>query len=153
MRRLTLISIVALALSLGSAPGSKAALYRDSGDGFKISLRVKGAKLVWANVFVRLYCTRPTGERHLNRFKLNYASPEYPIRLDGRGRFRFDTRGFRQEEGFTQEEALIGRVGAGRVTGQYAYYRSFTLNRRNVTCQTRSYPFGPSLVAFRARQQ
>jgi hypothetical protein len=153
MRRATLISLLLLALSLGSASSSEAALYRDGGDGIRIVLRVQGAKVVWANVFVRLYCKRPNGERHLNRYKLNYASPQHPLRLDRRGRFRWDTRGQRQEEGFTQEDALIGRVGAERITGQYEYYRSFTLGRRDVTCQTRSYPFGPALMSFQARRR
>jgi hypothetical protein len=152
MRRTTLISILVLAVSLGSASNSDAALYRASGDGFRIALRVKGAKLVWANVVVRLYCTRPNGERHFNRSKRNYASLEYPIQLDRRGRFRWISRG-RQEEGFALEHALFGRVRADRVTGKYEYFRSFSLARRDVTCQTNSYRFGPRLVPFRARRQ
>jgi len=149
MRRTTLILFFVLALSSGSASSSDAAFYRDGGNGIRIALRVKGAKLVWANVLVRLYCTRPNGERHLNRYKWNYASPQQPIRLDRRGRFRSVSKG-RQEEGFAEEEALTGRVGAGRVTGRYEYFRNFTLAYRDVTCQTGSYPFGSPLVTFRA---
>ncbi len=150
MRRATLISILVLALSFGSASSSDAAFYRESGNGIRIALRTKGAKLVWANVFVRLYCTGPNGGRHLNRYKQNYASPQQPIRLDRRGRFRWVSKG-RQEEGFAEEEALTGRVGAGRVTGRYEYLRSFTLPHRDATCQTGSYPFGSPLVTFRVR--
>jgi hypothetical protein len=152
MRRSALIPLFALALILWPAPDAGAALYRTSGDGMRIVLRVQGNRVVWANVLVRLYCTRPNGERHLNRYKQNYASPENPIQLNGRGRFSSISRG-RQEEGFVEEEALFGRVGAERVTGQYEYLRDFILPHRDVTCQTRSYPISPRLVAFRARRR
>lgn len=149
MRRATLISVLVLALSLGSASSSEAAVYRDRGDGIRIVLRVKGSKLVWANVFVRLYCRRSNGERHFSRYKQNYASPDYPLRLDGRGRFRWVNNS--EEQGFSLEEELVGRVGAGQVRGRYEFYRGYTLPSRDVTCQTGTYPFASPQVAFRAR--
>jgi hypothetical protein len=152
MRRSSLISILVLALTLGSAPTSDAALYRDSGNGFRIVIRTQGAKIVRANVFVRLYCVRPHGERHFNRYQRNYASLEQPIRLDRRGRFRWISRG-RQEEAFSEEEALFGRVGADRATGQYEYLRSFRLAHRDVICQTRSYAFSSPLLPFEAARR
>lgn len=152
MRRATLIPILVLALSLGATSSSEAALYRDSGNGIRVVLRAKGSKLVWANVFVRLYCIRSNGERHFNRYKQNYATPDDPLRLDRRGRFRWVSKN-RQEEGFSLEEALVGRVGAGQVTGRYEYYQSFTLPNRDVVCQTGTYPFASPLVTFRARRR
>jgi hypothetical protein len=152
MRRGVLIPLLSLALGLGPATGADAALYRKSGNGMRIVLRVQGKKIVWANVLVRLYCTRPNGERHFNRYKQNYASPEQPIRLDRRGRFRRVSKG-RQEEGFSEEEELTGRVSGSQVTGQYEYFRSFTLPHRAVTCQSGSYPFSSPLVTFLARRR
>ena len=157
MRRaiLTPILVVALVLGLGSAARSEAAFYLGGGEGIRVAFRVKGHRLVWASVFVRLYCVRPEGKRHFNRAKQSYATPDYPWRLTRHGTFRWDTRGLRQEQGFTLEDFIAGRVGEEFVTGRYYYERGFTLRRRMVDCRTGSYPFsqGESEVPFRARLQ
>jgi hypothetical protein len=152
MRRLVLFFSLLSVVALGAAPGSQASFYVGHGEGIRVAFRVKGDELVWANVFVRLYCTRRNGERHLNRYAQNYATPDYPLHIDRDGAFKEESPDGVQEEGFSEEEALVGRVGAKTVTGKFEYSFSFSLPHRKVDCQTGSYPFGHrTAVPFRAR--
>lgn len=152
MRGATLISMLVLGLSATSA---EAAFYVGGGKGIRVTFRVKGHRLVWANVVARLLCVRPNGEQHFNRIKRNYATPDYPLRLDGRGGFRWDTRGRRQEEGFSVEDFLVGRVGPNLLTGRYEFTRRFSLRHRRVVCRTGLDPAHPGRaeVPFRARRR
>jgi hypothetical protein len=154
MRRTILLPILALILGLGWAPGAEAAFYAGGGKGIKVAFRVKGDQLVWANVFVRLYCVLPDGERHFGRYKENFAEPEYPLGISPRGGFHWDTRGREQEQGFTQEEFLRGRVDRDLLKGRFEFFRSLSLPSRTVKCRTGSYPLQPGKteVPFRARR-
>lgn len=154
MRRTILVSALSLMLVLASASGVEAAFYVGrGGKGIRVAFRTQGQKLVLADISVRLYCVTADGERHFNHFKRRYASPESPLRLSGSGKFRWDSSGRPQEEGFTEEEFLVGRVGHDFVTGRFEYHRSYNLQHRRVRCQTGTYPFGPSAVPFRARRR
>lgn len=86
---------------------------------------------------------------------MNYASPRHPLRLSRRAQFGWDSRGVRQEEGYSEEEALLGSVGAELISGRYFYLRSFNLQRRRVTCRAGTYPFDrrESEVPFQAQLQ
>jgi len=150
MRRAILIPILALALGLSFTAGAEAALYVGGGKGIKVTFRVKGNKIVQADVVARLYCVGPHGKRHFNRVKEEYAEPDYPLRLDRRGGFRWDTRGQRQEEDFALEEFLGGRVGPDSIAGRFEYFRSST----RVSCRTGSYPLraGVTELPFRAHR-
>lgn len=153
MRRLMLIPSLALALTLVSASSAEATLYRGGGKGVDVVFRAQGRQLVVARVSARLYCVTGDGKRHFSRVKKLYATPGSPLRLDRNGKFRWDSSGRPQEEGFTEEEFFAGRVGSNFVTGRFEYFRSINLRHRRVKCQTGSYPFGPSAVTFRARRQ
>jgi hypothetical protein len=155
VRRAILIPTLMLALALASTSSAEAAFYLGGGKGIRVAFRVQGQKLVWANVFVRLYCVRPDGERHFNRYKENFAEPEYPLGISPRGGFHWDTRGERQEQGFTQEEFLWGRVSRDSVKGRFEFFRSFSLRRRTVKCRTGSFPLqrGQTEVPFTARRR
>lgn len=154
MRRALLIPILALALGLGPAAGAEAAQYVAGGKGIKVTFRVKGNKVVQADVVARLYCVGPDGRRHFNRVKEEYAFPDSPLRLGRRGVFRWDTRGQRQEEGFTRQEFLMGRVAPASIAGRYEYFRSSGSGDRRVSCRTGSYPLRPGVteLPFRARR-
>jgi hypothetical protein len=155
MRRAILTAILVLMLSIAVVASSEAAFYVGGGKGIRVAFRVKGHKLVQADVVARLYCVGPRGRRHFDRIKEEYAFPDVPLRVDRRGRFRWDTRGEPQEEGLTLEELLVGRIGPDLVTGRYEYFRSLNFGRRRVRCRTGSYPLRPGKteVPFRARRQ
>jgi hypothetical protein len=155
MRRVLLVFILALMLCLGPAASSQGAFYFGQREGIRVAFRVKGHRLVWANVVARLLCIRPNGEQHFNRIKRNYATPEYPLRLDQSGGFNWDTRGRRQEEGFSVEDLLVGRVGTHLVTGRYEFTRRFSHHHRRVVCRTGLDPAHPGRaeVPFRARRR
>jgi hypothetical protein len=155
MRRSIPIAILVLALGLGAAATSEAAFYVGYGNGIRVTFRVKGHQLIQADVVARLYCVGPHGRRHFNRIRQEYAFPDSPLRLDRRGGFRWDTKGERQEEGFTVEDFLAGRVGRNAITGRYEYFRSMNFGHRRVKCRTGSYRLGPgeTEVPFRARRQ
>jgi hypothetical protein len=155
MRRAILIPLLALMLGFGSVAGSEAAFYVGGGKGVKVTFRVKGHKLIQATVVARLYCFGPHGRRHFNRIRDEYAFADSPLRLNGQNRFRWDTRGERQEEGFAVEDFLAGHVGRDLITGKYEYIRSYSLRHRHEDCRTGSDPLKPgeTEVAFRARRQ
>ncbi|HET7418457.1 MAG TPA: hypothetical protein VFJ61_12615 [Solirubrobacterales bacterium] len=152
MRRFSLIALLGLLLALTSAPGAGATNYFGSGDGVKVAFRVKGREVTKASVVARLYCEGPHGGRHFERFERNYASPDQPFLLDRRGGFRWDATGGPQEEAFTLEYFLSGRVGGGVVKGRYEYFRS---GGNHPTCQTGSFfrSFGERAVRYVARRQ
>jgi hypothetical protein len=154
MRRALLIPILALALGLGSTSGVEAAQYVGGGQGIRVTFRVKGNKVVQADVVARLYCIGPKGRRHFNRVRDEYAFPDAPLRLDRRGVFRWDTRGLRQEEGFAEEDFLVGRVGRDSIAGRYEYSRRVNYGDRQEDCRTGSFPQKPGVteVPFRAQR-
>jgi hypothetical protein len=121
MRRSASIAILVLVLGLGAAATSEAAFYVGGGNGIRVAFLVKGHKLIQADVVARLYCVGPHGNRHFNRIQQEYAFPDSPLRLGRREGFRWDTRGERQEEGFTVEHFLAGRVGHDSIKGRYEY--------------------------------
>jgi hypothetical protein len=153
MRRNILIPLVALVVvSLGFVSESRAAFYFGGGKGVRIAIRTSGGRVVWANVFVRLYCVNENGARSFNRFKRNYASPEFPLQIDPGGVFRYIDRPPIQEESQTIDEALIGHVGHSFVKGRYEYFWSQSFRRLWSECQTNAFPQGESEVPFRARR-
>jgi hypothetical protein len=152
MRRIVFGLLVAGVLSSATATAAHAAFYVGGGKGIKVAFRVRGDKVIAAAVTTRLYCKRE--ESRLSRhFRKGYASPDYPLRLNARGVFSWDTTGRRQEESFTQEEFLSGHVGPKFVVGRFGYYESRSYEKQRLRCQTGSYPFGDYEVKFRARRR
>jgi len=149
MSRTILIAIVALALVVGATADSEAALYVGGGKGIKVTFRVKGHKLVQADVAARLYCAGRHGQNQFDRVEQRYATREDPLRLDRRGGFRWSTIGERQEEAFSREELLGGRVSGGVITGRFEFFRSG--GRRHTNCRTGSFPLEPGDPALRFR--
>jgi hypothetical protein len=152
MRRFSFIALLGLVLGLVSAPGAGATYYVGGGKGVRVAFRVTGDEVVKANVVARLYCEGPRGGRHYERFERNYASPGQPFHLDRLGGFGWDATGGPQEEAFTLEYFLSGRVSGGVVKGRYEYFRSG--GSHHMTCQTGSFfrSFGEPAVRYAARQ-
>jgi hypothetical protein len=149
MRRAIVTGILAVVLSLGLANSSEAALYVGGGKGISVTFRVKGQKLIQADVVARLYCVGRHGGAQFDRIEKEYAMREDPLRLDRRGGFRWSTIGERQEEAFSQEEFLGGRVSGGSVMGKFEFFRSG--GRRGTNCRTGSFPLDPGDTAVRFR--
>jgi hypothetical protein len=152
VRRMIVIAILGLAISL-TATTAEAALYVGGGKGIRVTFRVKGHKLIQADVVARLYCIGRHGEEQFDRIEQQYATREDPLRLDRRGGFRWSTIGARQEESFALEEFLGGRVSGDSVTGRFEYFRDG--GRRQTNCRTGSFPLEPgeTAVRFMARRQ
>lgn len=153
VRRTILTAILALALGLGATADAQAAYYVGGGKGIRVVFRVKGHKVIQADVVARLYCIGPHARRHFDRIKYDYASPEQPFRLDRLGGFQWDTTGLSQEEDFRLEDFLAGRVSGDMVKGRYEYFRAG--GRRHTDCRTGSFPRLPGETAARfvARRQ
>jgi len=153
MRRFILIALLGLLLGLVPAPSAGATFYLGGGKGIRVAFRLKEHKLIQAEVVARLYCVGPHSKRHFSRIKFNYAFPEDPLRLDRLGRFRYDTRGLSQEEGFRLEEFIGGQVSGGSITGRYEYFRAG--GSRHMDCRTGSFPrtYGETASRFVARRQ
>ena len=153
MRRAILIALLGFVLVLTVAAGAGATYYVGGGKGIKVAFRVKGDKVTEAKIVARLYCDGPRGGRHFERYERNYASPDQPFHLDRLGGFRWDATGGPQEEGFTLEYFLSGRVSRDVVKGRYEYFRSG--GNRPMTCQTGSFfrSFGERAVRYVARRQ
>jgi hypothetical protein len=150
MRRTFVILVTGLAVGLVAATTAGAALYVGGGKGISVTFRVKGQKLIQADVVARLYCVGRHGGDQFDRIEEEYATPEDPLRLDRRGGFRWSTIGERQEEAFAQEEFLGGRISGGSVMGRFEFFRSG--GRRQTNCRTGSFPLdsGTTAVRFRA---
>jgi hypothetical protein len=150
MRRFSLIALLGLLLLLASAPGAGATVYVGGGKGIKVTFRVKGQKLIQADVVARLYCNGRRFQEQFDRIEREYATREDPLRIDRRGGFRWSTIGERQEEAFSQEEFLGGRVSGGSVMGKFEFFRSG--GKLQTNCRTGSFPLdpGPTSVRFRA---
>jgi hypothetical protein len=155
MQRAALIPVLAVAIALAASPSAEAAAYFAHRDGLRVVFRVKGHRLIWASVLARLYCKGPQGRRHLYRTNELYAAPTFPLPIDRRRVFRYDTRGTRQEEGYSVEELLIGRAGDAAVTGRFEFSEVKSYGHRYVSCRTGSYPGsgGGISVTFRAERQ
>jgi hypothetical protein len=151
MRRTFLTLVIGLAVGLVAATAAGAALYVGGGEGIGVTFRVKGQKLIQADVVARLYCVGRRGGEQFDRIEENYATPEDPLRLDRRGGFRWSTIGGRQEEAFSQEEFLGGRVSGGSVVGKFEFLRSG--GRRQTNCRTGAFPLDPGTTAVRFRAQ
>jgi hypothetical protein len=153
MRRISLIALFGLLLALTWVPGAGATRYVGGGKGIKVTFRVKGRQVIEANVAARLYCNGPHGRKHFDRFQRNYASSEQPFHLDRLGGFRWDATGLPQEESFTLEYLLAGRVSRDAVKGRYEYLAAG--GHRHRTCQTGSFfrSFGERAVRYVARRQ
>ena len=135
------------------ASGAGATYYVGGGKGIRVTFRVKDHKLVQADVVARLYCNGRHFQEQFDRIEREYATREDPLRLDRRGGFRWSTIGERQEEAFSQEEFLGGRVSGGSVMGKFEFFRSG--GRRQTNCRTGSFPlrFGETAARFVARRQ
>jgi hypothetical protein len=149
MRRSIVIAILGLAVVLSAATAAEADLYVGGGKGIRVAFRVKGHKLVQADVVARLYCTRRQGQNQFDRVERRYATREDPLRIDRRGGFRWSTIGSRQEEAFAQEDLLGGRVSGGVITGRFEFLRSG--GRRHTNCRTGSFPLQPGDTDLRFR--
>jgi hypothetical protein len=150
MRRPIVIALLlSVGVSLGLVSSSGAALYVGGGKGISVTFRVKGQKLIQADVVARLYCVGRHGGEQFDRIEREYATREDPLRIDRRGGFRWSTIGERQEEAFAQEELLGGRVDGGSVMGKFEFLRSG--GRRQTNCRTGSFPLDPGATAVRFR--
>ena len=125
-------------------------MYVGGGKGISVTFRIKGHKLIEADVVARLYCNGRHFQEQFDRIEQWYATREDPLRLDRRGGFRWSTIGERQEEAFAQEEFLGGRVSGGSVMGKFEFFRSG--GRRQTNCRTGSFPLsaGNTTLRFRA---
>lgn len=143
--------ILALAFGLGTASSANASLYVGREHGTRITFRVEGRRVVWADITTHLYCKLGWGGRVVRRKDLGFANARNPLRIDGSGIFRQIERPGVQGEGFQMEEALIGHVGPHLIKGrlEYSYVEA---EGRWEECQTARFPYGSPLMRFRARR-
>ncbi|HET7418456.1 MAG TPA: hypothetical protein VFJ61_12610 [Solirubrobacterales bacterium] len=106
--------------------------------------------LIQADVVARLYCAGRHGQKQFDRIERRYATRRDPLRIERRGGFRWSTIGERQEEAFSQEELIAGRVKGDLIKGRFEFFRDG--GRRQTNCRTGSFPLeaGPTAVRFRA---
>lgn len=144
--------MLALVLVLGEANQASAALYVGGGHGSRFTFRLKGHRVVSAEVSTHLYCrTRPGNKREIRPEELGYANAENPLRIDADGIFRQIERPGVQGDAFSTETALIGHVGPRLIKGQFEY--SYVVSEEAwEECQTNRFPYGPAQVTFRARR-
>ena len=127
MVRLLASLIVISALLL---PGSaEAAYYRGGGDGIKVEMRVRDHKIVFARVATKLYCSSGSGHKHTEPLRFyfgkdrrdatNARSGSIPIGRRGYFRDEFESPPI-EEDGF-EESVFRGRVGTGRVGGDFRF--------------------------------
>jgi hypothetical protein len=143
--------ILAACLLMGIAAYAQGALYLTHEDGIRVAVRVRGSKVVTANVVVRLYCLRSDGSRHLNRANLGYASPQYPLQIRGDGLFGYRTPEGAQEVGVSEQEELVGHVARRTVTGAFEYTSRLSTKSRQERCQTGGFLARERRIKFRAR--
>lgn len=164
VRRVLGLSICTLLLGVLFTPAADAALYRGGGSGIRVKFRVAGHKIIEARVVARLRCIVGYGrgsEMRYRRVRLNMASERFPIHIDHAGRFEEPRPGEEapEEEGYSSEERLKGRVRSGRVTGRFAYVYDYSTRSRDETCRTgpffdRAWSLRPrDEASFRARRR
>ena len=140
-------------------PNRDQALYVGRGKGIKeVTFRLKGQKLIEATVVYFDRCTSTTrgdGQRRRYRLRqeLTNASPRFPLRVDGRGRFH----AFRSEVFFNADETelLAGRVTPRFIVGRFARESNESASESGVFDRCHTGPFGGPMVklTFHARRR
>jgi hypothetical protein len=136
----------------GSPPNPYAGstLYVDHGKGIKITIRIKGRRVIYVNTLLRLNCVGPEGRHHYSRIRKRFAESVSPLAIDSKGRFRSGPERV-EEPSYTFEEGLKGRVGQRSVTGSAVYFANKEYIHQR--CQTGPSPGGgrpPTPLKFRA---
>jgi hypothetical protein len=136
----------------GSPPNPYAGsrLYVDHGKGIKITIRIKGRKVIFANALLRLSCVGPEGRHHYSRIRKRFAESVSPLAIDSKGRFRSGPERV-EEPSYAFEEGLKGRVGHRSVAGSAFYFANKEYIHQR--CQTGPAPGGgrpPNPLKFRA---
>jgi hypothetical protein len=165
------LSVVALVVSLllfqalpGAAARSRASapnpyagstLYVGHDPGIRITIRVRGRRVILLNTLVRLNCVGPRGRHHYGRVERRFAEASSPLTIDRSGRF-LEPPDRDEEPGLLIEEGVAGQVGPSFVTGSVFYF-VYEEYRDLRMCQTgdRLPHFGvkPSRVRFRAERR
>ncbi len=119
-------------------------LYTGRGKGIKkVSFRLKGHKLIEASIVVIESCTT-TGGGHPRRYRwraeLEEASPRWPLRIDGRGRFRAS----RSEVNFSSDEfaKFVGKVTSRSIVGGIARNSNESAPESGIFNRCHTGPFG-----------
>jgi Bacterial Ig-like domain len=128
-------------------------LYTGRGKGIKkVSFRLRGRKLIEATVnYVESCTTRGGGQgrRYRMRQELPAASPRYPLRVDGRGKFRI----FRSDVFFNADETefLAGKVTPRSIVGRFARESNESASESGVFGRCHTGPFGGPMKELRFR--
>ncbi len=119
-------------------------LYTGRGKGIKqVSFRLKGHKLIEASTVVIESCTKRGGgqvRRYRQRQELEEASPRWPLRVDGRGRFR----AFRSEVSFSSDEfeEFVGKVTPRSIVGGISRNSNESAPESGIFYHCHTGPFG-----------
>jgi hypothetical protein len=121
-------------------------LYTGRGKGIKqVSFRLKGHELIEASIVVIETCTRTrrgSGQvrRYRQRLELEEASPRWPLRVDGRGRFR----AFRSEVEPSSDEffKFVGKVTPRSIVGGISRNSNESAPESGIFYHCHTGPFG-----------
>ncbi|HEX3238622.1 MAG TPA: hypothetical protein VHR18_00630 [Solirubrobacterales bacterium] len=170
MRRAFAVAIAVLVLSAALASSAGAGFYRGGGHGIRVSIMVKGDRVLAVTVSAPLYCTRAGREHRRRPHRVFYGAknPDGSVmtegpavfRLDSQHRFELPPSTAPEEPGYYARERFAGQVHHGAVTGRFSYRQVYERSSR--VCQTGRYvarrphverPRFPALVHFRAVRQ
>jgi hypothetical protein len=132
-------------------------LYTGRGEEIKkASFRLKGDKLIEATIVVIERCTK-TGEgrrRYHWRAERKNASPRWPLRVDGQGRFHVSSSEVAESSDWSEE--FVGKVTPRSIVGTFASESSESPAESGIvnTCQTGAFPPRPmKTLSFHARRR
>ena len=138
-------------------PDRGSALYDGRGKGIKkVTFRLQGHKLIEARISFFERCTtrgRGLGRRYRLRQEFEEASRRFPLRVDGRGRFRI----FRWEAGPSSDERELfaGKVTARAIVGRFARESNGSASESGISDKCHTGPYGEPMKAstFRASRE
>jgi hypothetical protein len=124
-------------------------LYTGRGKGVRAQFRLRGHKLIQAQLSVLLVCAAE-GRRHRERQEIGLASPRRPITVNKRGEFR-RARTY-LKFGYDEYESLVGKVTSRSVVGTIEVRMNSPIPGGNETCHTGHFGSGMEQLDFRARR-
>lgn len=124
-------------------------LYSGRSHGVKTVFRLRGHKLIQAQISIPLVCTAE-GRRHRSRVEAENATPRRPIVLNKRGRFRrTEERIYSNEDAF---ERFAGRVTPRGIVGVVEVRWRTDIPGGWEKCHTGRFGGGMEELSFRARR-
>lgn len=161
-RTFVVLSLALMGMALAAPGGSPAigarntddtdrgsVLYTGRGKGIKkVTFRLQGHKLIEARIAFFERCTTRgggQGRRYRLRQEFDEASRRFPLRVDGRGRFRV----FRWEVGPSSDERELfaGKITPRSIVGRFARESNGSASESGISDKCHTGPFGEPMKA------